>query len=404
MCHHDRHDASAPPVRVCFVIENLLPAGTERWLEQLVMRLDRHRVLPSLCLTDGRQSSAEQLDSLQCPVLRLKLAHLKTPAAVAAFWRMRRFLQQERVDAIQVHHADPTYLGVPVARSLGIRPIIQTKYDVGYWLQGADLRAHRWLRPWVDLTIANCQASRQAAVAQERAPENQVVVVENGIDMARFQAVPPLEIDQLRAPRVGMLANLRPIKDPFCLFDAATILLDASPIDWTFHLAGQGELFDPLRQAIALSGRERQINLHGSVDAASFLRDVAIVVLCSRSEGLPHALIEAMAAGRVVVASDVGGNRELVEHDRTGLLVPAGEPQMLANALDRLRRNPEHALRLASAGREHVTSRFSSERMLRTLEDLYQSSVRTFRKGAAIPATSRDVTRCAAEGNGIQPW
>jgi glycosyltransferase involved in cell wall biosynthesis len=370
-------------VRVCFVIENLLAAGTERWLQQLVQGLDRHRIAPSVCLTDGRQATDEQIAKLNCPVLVLRLPHLKSTRTLAAAWRLRRFLKHERVDAVQVHHADPTYLTVPIARSLGIRPVVQTKYDIGYWLHGWDLRLHRVLRPWIHATLANCDACRHAAMEQERALDGEITVIDNGIDTKRFSELPPVTLDQFRTPRVGMLANLRPIKDPHCLVNAAQQLLSEAPSVWSFDLAGQGELFESLQQAISATGHAPRISLRGHVaDVAAFLRDMSIVVLCSRSEGLPHALIEAMAAGRTVVATDVGGNRELIEHERRGLLIPPGDPASLAAALQRLRDNPEWAISLAHAGRDYVLGRYSNTAMIRTMEDLYEDLVGRYRQAS----------------------
>src|SRR5690606_5856383 len=145
-----------------------------------------------------------------------------------------------RVDVVQVHHADPTYLGVPVARAARVPVIVQTKYDIGYWLTPFDLWMHRRLRRWVDVTLANCQACRDAAVMQERAPRDAVMVMDNGIDLSRLCAIPPLAVEAWQVPvRIGMAAHLRPIKDPQTLLAAAERLVARSyPV--SFHLAGEG--------------------------------------------------------------------------------------------------------------------------------------------------------------------
>jgi glycosyltransferase involved in cell wall biosynthesis len=381
-------DRQGRPVRVCFAVENLLPAGTERWIVHLIDRLDRRRVQPLLCLTDGQGDESRQLEPADCEVLRLELTQLKSIRTLRAARALYRFLRHHQVDVLQVHHADPSYLGVPTARAAGVPVIVQTKYDIGYWLTNFDLWMHRRLRCWIDVTLANCQACRDAAIAQERASPDEVVVIDNGIDTSRLTQIAALSRDAWRWPlRVGMVANLRPVKDPQNLIDAAHQLIDRSlPI--SFHLAGQGPLKEALEADVARRGLVDRIILHGHIaDMPSFLESLQIVVLCSRSEGLPHALLEAMAAGRAVVATAVGGNRELVQDGVNGLLVPPSDSTALATAIARLATDPALAIRLAGAARRSVADRFGLDAMADRFAEFYRSVSR--RSGHGQPR--RDV-------------
>jgi glycosyltransferase involved in cell wall biosynthesis len=273
-----------------------------------------------------------------------------------------------------VHHADPSYLGVPVARLAGVPTIVQTKYDVGYWLTGTDRWLHRRMRRWVDFTVSNCQACREAAIDQEHAPPARVVVIDNGIDMTRLVQIDSLTAEDWNAGlRVGMVANLRPIKDPQNLLQAAQQLIRAG-CQASFHFAGQGPLQEPLQAEIDKDQLQERIVLHGYVrDTATFISTLQIFVLCSRSEGLPHALLEAMAAGRAVIATDVGGNRELIQDQVNGLLIPPADPRALADAIQRLLGDPELALQLAQAARRSVANRFSLPAMTQRFTDFYRS-------------------------------
>jgi glycosyltransferase involved in cell wall biosynthesis len=374
----DRHER---PVRVCFVVENLLPAGTERWIGHLIERLDRRRVVPLLCLTDGRGEPSRRLEPPDVAVLRLGLPHLKTIGTLAAARSLYRFLRQHHVDVLQVHHADPSYLGVPVGRAAGVSVIVQTKYDVGYWLTPFDVWMHRRLRRWIDVTLANCQACRAAAIVQERASPEKVVVLDNGIDTGRLSQIPALTADAWRLPlRVGMAANLRPVKDPHNLVEAARQLIDRS-LPLSFHLAGQGPLKESLAAEIARRRLTDRIVLHGHVaDMAGFLQQVQLFVLCSRSEGLPHALLEAMAAGRAVVATAVGGNGELIEDGVNGLLVPPSDSAALAAAIARLATDPELAVRLGEQARRSVAGHFGLPAMAERFTEFYESVTRQLRR------------------------
>ena len=371
------------PRRVCFVVENLLAAGTELWLSRMIESLDRRLVEPTLVLTDGSQNVARLVASCDCPTLVLGLRTLKSAKLPQAMWRLARFLRQHAVEVVQVHHADPTYLAVPIARICRVPSVVQTKYDAGYWLRGADLRLHRMLRRWIHVTIANCHACRAAAIEQERAPASQVVVMDNGIDMENLLALDPPSVESIGShPRIGMMANLRPIKDPHSLVSAALLLDDLRNCE--FRLAGDGELRRELQKRIDAAGAGTAIRLLGSVESVhEFWRDVEIGVLCSRSEGLPHALIEGMAAGRAMIATRVGGNSEIIEDGVTGVLIDAGDPTALAAAIRRLVGHPDETLRMGQAAREAVASRFQLEAMFRRFEDFYQRLPAT---SSALPA------------------
>lgn len=361
------------PVRVCFVIENLLPAGTELWIVRLIQRLDRQRVQPLLCIMDGSGPTSRGLEPPDCPILRLQLSSLKTPRVVTAAWQLHRFLKQQAVDVVQVHHADPTYLAVPISRLASVPTVVQTKYDIGYWLKGWDLKLHRFLRRWIDITVANCEACRQAAVEQERAPSSQVVVIHNGIPLDELSQVPPLMTTDYRPPfQLGMVANLRPVKDPLNLLKAVEILSQRG-LDIHVHFAGDGELRQRLMSEAAQRSIEHRVTLHGHIhDTVSFWRQMHVGVLCSLSEGMPHAILEAMAAGRPMIVTNTGGNCELIHDGRTGLLVPPGDPMALANSIKRLLYDAPFACQLANAARQSVTGHFGLDAMVKRFEAFYE--------------------------------
>ena len=366
-------DVAEPPARVCFVIENLLPAGTELWIVRLIQNLDRTRVKPYLCLLDGNSPASRGLEP-DCPVLRLGVQKLLSPRGTRAAFQFRKFLVEHKIDIGQVHHADPTYFATPIAKLAGVGRIVQTKFDTGYWLSGIHLWLHRAVRPLIHRTIANSQACVAAAQTQEWACRDSVTILENGIPMDRL-----LALEELRLPRnsedithVGMVCNLRPIKDPSCFLMAARDICADRP-NVLFHIAGDGELLDSLMNSCCELQLEERIKFHGAVsDIPAFLSRIHIAVLCSRSEGLSHAIMEYMAAGRVIVATDVGGNGELIEDAVHGLLVPLGEPSILAETILAAMDFPEEAEQMARTARNAVKDRFGLPMMTRRFENFYQ--------------------------------
>src|SRR5947209_7588941 len=147
------------PVRVCFLIDELATAGTETQLLALVHRLDRRRVQPSLCLLRGASAASRALEPADCPVLRLGVGSLRSPATLARAWRLARFLRRERIDVLQVYFPDSTYFGVPVAWLAGVPAIVRTSNNVGHWLAPLYRRLGRSLNGFTTAAGYICRAA-----------------------------------------------------------------------------------------------------------------------------------------------------------------------------------------------------------------------------------------------------
>lgn len=347
------------PLPVAFVIDRLAAAGTERQLVALIDQLDRRAVTPHLVLLDGQDPESRRLEPKHCPVLRLGISSFKRPRAWSGALRFVRYLRQHRIAVVQLQFPDSTYFGAPLGWLAGAR-VVRTRRDLGYWASGRD----RWLgwlwnRLFVSATVANCRAAREAFLQDERPRPQSVCVIENGVDLTRFETLRGQRGAGTPPSRVVLVANLRPVKSPE-LFVRAAIALAARWPSVSFELAGDGPLGDALAHQVAEAGMGERIRLRGSIsDIPSFLADRPVVVLCSQSEGLSNALIEAMAAGCPIVATRVGGTPELIDEDRTGLLVPPHDASALTRAIDRLLVDPALADRLASQARREARARFA---------------------------------------------
>jgi glycosyltransferase involved in cell wall biosynthesis len=366
--------ARREPVRVCFLIDDLAKAGTETQLLALIRELDRGKVQPYLCLLRGQSELSRSLEPADCPILRLGVGSLRSPRAVVAGWQLGSFLRRERIDVLQAYFPDSSYLGVPVARLAGVPFVIRTRNNLGHWLTPLHRFLGRMLNPLTTLTIANCEAARQALIASEKPNPERVIVLENGVDLERFECVSPLRQGPLR--RVGVVANLRPVKGLDVFVATAGRVIREFP-DAMFQVAGEGSEREALlRQANELGLGER-FHLCGSItDVPGFLAGIDVAVLSSRAEGMSNAVLEYMAAGRAIVATDVGANSRLIEQNVHGFLVPPGDPEVLSLMICWLMRDDSTARRLARAARRRVEDEFSRQAMVRRFEEFYQRLVK----------------------------
>ncbi len=364
----------ADPVRVCFMIDRLSRAGTETQLLALLRTLDPQKIQSSLVLLDGEDDLSRALEPDNCPVVRLGVRSLMSFGAANAARRLRTFWREQRPDILQLYFLDASYFGAPLAKLSHIPKVVRVRNNLGYWLTGKHRVLGRVLRPFVNVTLTNTPAGKQALIDHEGYSPDRVEVLENGVDLERFKRFMLPDTSRKRV-RVGCVANLRPVKNIDGLMRAAKMALDRFP-QLVFEVAGDGEQREELERLHIALGLGDRFRLRGSVaDVAGFLRTVDIAVLPSHSEGMSNALLEYMAAGRAVIATDVGANPEVVRHSKDGLIIPPGNESSLVEAIGQLLGNPLRAAGFGASARKRVEAEYSRDAMCRRFEEFYRGLV-----------------------------
>lgn len=367
------------PIRVCFMIDQLRVGGVESQLLLLLRWLDRTKVEPSLCLLDGSDELSRSLEPEDCPVIRLGVRALHHPSSAWKAVRFGRFLRRHRIDVLQTFFADSKYFGTPIAKLAGVRGIARSRLDIGFWVKPIDRWLGRLYGRMIDATLTNCEACRQSVIRDERASPNSVAVIPNGLVLSRFTDLPaPGECDG-GVQRVGVVANLRAVKN-LDLFVRAADAVGASHPNARFLLAGEGESRPQLEALIESLGIQDRCQLLGRVsDVPDFVGSLDVAVLCSSSEGAPNAITEYMAAARPIVATAVGGNGELIEDGQHGLLIPPGSVEHLAAAIARLLDDRALASQLGAKARERAIREYGVEIQARRYEQFYDGLPRRTR-------------------------
>jgi len=296
---------------------------------------------------------------------------------LAAVWLLSRRFAEAAVDLVHLHTGRAAWLGGLAAQLAG-RPAIVTRRMDRIVRRGWRTRLiyERWTRRAVAISAGVAERLAAGGV-----PASRVTVIPSAVDVVRLR--PQRDRAAVRAAEaVGgddvvilTIAALVPRKGLVVLLDALDALARRGlrPRLW---VAGDGPQRALLQARVAASGLAAQVRLLGERDdVGDLLAACDIFVLPSLHEGLGVAALEAMAASRPVVASAVGGLAEAVVDNRTGVLVPAGDPARLADALESLLRDPTRRTALGAAGPQRIAERYGAGAMVDEYERLYREVI-----------------------------
>jgi glycosyltransferase involved in cell wall biosynthesis len=352
-------------VKVCLMIGQLGLGGTEKQVVLLARGLrDRGIDTNVLVLFEGGPREGA-LRSAGVSVVHLGFARFSTarnaPRNAAAFLGLVRRLRRDRPDVLHAFLFHTYIVAAPAARLARVPILVAGRRSLGVFTEGRRLLLliERLATKATDLLIANAHAVAENTRRQERVPAGKITVVYNGLPEAAFAEFPPA-IVETKHPVVLCVANLKSYKGHRHLLDAVAFL-HARDRPCTLVLAGEGDERPALEQQAARLGIDVRF-LGACVEVGPLLARADVVVLSSLHEGMSNAVMEAMAAGRPIVATGVGGTPELL--DGRGVLVPPGDPVALAAAIERLLIDPDYGSRLGAQARCWSRAHLSADRMI----------------------------------------
>lgn len=359
---------SSRPIHVVHVVSALNIGGLEKVVYDLVRVTDRERVKARVVCLGEIGALRQDFAELDIPVEALNLAGRRpwfsiTPVA-------RRF-RELRPDVVHTHNPTPHLVGAAAARLAGCPVVVHTKHGRNYPGDRRKVFVNRCLSWLTDRIVPVSEDAAGVALEIEGIRRDKIEVIWNGIDTQRFAPAPRPPRDRtLRGVHVARL--MQESKDQETLFHAVRRVADQEP-GFVLDIVGDGPDRGRLEQLCAELRLSDHLRFHGfQSDVQPFLRDADFFVLSSVTEGLSLTLLEAMASGLPVVATDVGGNPEAVRHDETGLIVPSRSAERLTGAMLQLLRNPARARQMGAAGRRRVEEHFDLRRAAARYEELYR--------------------------------
>lgn len=362
---------SGPPWGVVHCVHSLDIGGQEMVILSLVANVCRERFAPRVLCLHHRGTLAPRFDALGIPV-----DVLESPLGQGSFGALRAmtsYLGKHRPAILHTHNPSPHQFGALARLASGVPLLVHTKHGRNQTLTPKGRLFERVASRLTDAIVPVSEDAAEVARTMDGVPAKRVHVIRNGISMHE----PVVARAPNRRWRVVHVARLNKVKDQATLLRAARLVADREPL-FRLDIVGDGEEREVLERLAQELNLGAVVRFHGSQNNVwPFLAEAELFVLSSLSEGIALTLLEAMAAALPVVATDVGGNREVVIPEKTGVLVPPGDPHAMANAILDTLRDPVHAGALGTAGQARVRQDFSLATTVQSYEALYLRLLRS---------------------------
>jgi glycosyltransferase involved in cell wall biosynthesis len=371
-------DLQRGPRTVVHVVTSFGVGGTERQLVELLRGLDQRRWRPRLICFRKTGAILDDIRALGIEPTELELrSSLLRPHTALAIARLAAWRRAQRPALIHCHDLYSVLLGVPAAKLIGV-PVLASRRDLGHHVTRLQRPMVRLALRHATMVLANAATVASQLEYEEGVPAPQLAIVPNGLDLAAFdraarELAAPVELGDGGPPTVLNVARMTyPVKGHDDLLRAVALVRREAPALRVF-LVGDGPREAELRRLSTELGLDDVVRFLGRRDdVPALLARADIVCHPSRMEGLPNAVMEAMAAARPIVATAVGGTPELIQDGVHGLLAPPESPEALARGILTLLADPARGARMGRAARARIETSFGLEALVERVSRLYE--------------------------------
>jgi glycosyltransferase involved in cell wall biosynthesis len=372
-------DSEGQKIKILFLIDRLLPGGTEKQLVELAEALPRDSYTPVIAVFQETEYQSS-LD-LRTPVLHIRPISTRALLRSASLIHgIVKLINKEKFSIVQTFFIDASIYGalaVKLSRTKAI--LIGTRRNLYFWVhnQRYSFFLYRLTSRFASTILTNSHRTLFKATAIEHIPSRKLKVIPNGIDTERYSIIPSERAKKELGlngayPVIGVLANWRPIKGLTIFLKAASIVHGRYPTS-KFILAGFGPQKDELEKlTLDLELRESTIFLENQTDLIRIISAFDIAVQPSLSESFSNVLIEYMVLGKPVVATKVGDADLIIRDRQEGLLVEPDDPERLASTILEILENGYKAKKMGILAREKVLKHYDMKKIIRQYDAFYQ--------------------------------
>ncbi|MBC8235804.1 glycosyltransferase [bacterium] len=383
-------------INILQIINSIEHGGTEIQLLYLLRNINRQKYNVMVCAL-GSGTLEKDFRETNVPV---KVIKSNFHYDITLIFRLVRFMQHHKIDIVHTYLSLADIFGRFAAKIAGVPIIISGCRSANTQQKKISMYLMRIANKFTDIVISNSNAGKEFVINTQKLKANKISVVYNGIDFEKYSKT--INIDAKKREIgiesnnfvVGTVARLDPLKGVNYFLEAASKVAQSIP-NIVFIVVGEGP------QRLKLEELSRRLGIVSKTIFTGYRKDVAelaqifdVSVLSSVVEGMPNAIIESMALGKPVVASNVGGVPEIVKNGQNGILVPPGDVESLANAIIRLLLDKRLAYHLSQEAKQYVEKCYPIDLMVKKVENVYDALIASKIRGVHMSDIIRNNGVC----------
>lgn len=369
-------------INVMFLVKSFKVGGTEKHILNLASGLNKEKFKCVICCFSDLGPQGQLIEDKH----NIKIYHnlLKNKFDISGVWQFMRILREEETDILYTVNSPLTQFWGTIGSKLSGTAACITRVSATNPTFHRKRRnvVNKIMLPFVSKIIAQAVSHKNYLINSEGMNGDRITVVYNGVELEKFQGL--TEKSEIRAKLginkddhiVGIVARLAPEKGHDIFLNSARNVLGKFP-QTSFVIIGDGEerkKLEKMARDFAIESRVLFLGDRKNVPEILPIFDIAVLSSYPFVETFSNAILEYMAAGKPVIATNVGSNSELVTHGETGFLIPYGDHEALAGALLKLLNNETLARKMGEAGRKRIEVKFTLKKMLADYEEIFTKS------------------------------
>jgi glycosyltransferase involved in cell wall biosynthesis len=364
--------------KLCYVVRSLKAAGAEKYVLDLATYFSANHDVMIISLGINDVDFVRKYNLGKTRIIRICITELFSLKTLIAVVNLCLIFLKERFDLVHTNMFTPDILGGLAAVLTGTL-FISTQHDTQVWRYSKSYRntirryLHRFLMKFCAVVITPTHSVKQYLIDTEQIDQRKIQTIYHGIDLEKFD-IPIRAIDQ--TINIGVLARFRPEKGHEYIIRALPeVLTETKPLKIKILFAGDGNTKTSMEDLAITLGLEKNIEFLGHIyDVPHFLTKIDILLHAAiSSEAFCYSALEGLAAGKIVIVTNIDGLPEFVHDHKNGLLISPESPQAIANALKEVIADKSLRIKLRNNGKRSCRPFFSINRMFKQTDHLYRS-------------------------------